>query len=297
MTKKYNISKESFLAAAKLGNVVPVFSTLFGGNETPVGIYEKLSAGRSGTFLLESAEQGVWSRYSFIGVSSRASFIETDQEFIVSNQNLALPTAEQLPLKPLEAIRVVQASWNTIEMPDLPPLTSGLVGLFSWDVIRDIENLPDAPAQDYARPKIHLEMVQDIIVLDHKTSSVLVVSNIYCDSTTDYAQAYDQALDRIEALNEVCDDCEGNARGNCVLPMQKAVSIVRLVLLFERLRLSHHVNDVGRDRNVQHLHQAIVQRIERRKQVQVPRHKHEQIQLLRLDADTNRILLRFEPQQ
>lgn len=200
MTSKYNISKESFLAAAKLGNVVPVFSTLFGGNDTPVGMYEKLSAGRSGTFLLESAEQGVWSRYSFIGVSSRASFIETDQEFIVSNQNLALPTTQELPAKPLEAIRLVQASWKTLEMPDLPPLTSGLVGLFSWDVIQDIENLPDAPAQDYARPKIHLEMVQDIIVLDHKTSSVLVVSNIYCDSTTDYAQAYDQALNRIESL-------------------------------------------------------------------------------------------------
>lgn len=200
MTNQYNISKQDFLAAARLGNVVPVFSTLFGGNETPVGMYEKLSAGRSGTFLLESAEQGVWSRYSFIGVSSRASFIETDKEFLVSHPNLALPTAEDLPAKPLEAIRLVQASWSTLAMPDLPPLTSGLVGLFSWDVIRDIENLAEAPEQDYPRPKIHLEMVQDIIVLDHKTSSVLVVSNIYCDSSTNYEQAYDQAVERIEAL-------------------------------------------------------------------------------------------------
>ena len=200
MISQYNISKQDFLAAAKLGNVVPVFSTLFGGNDTPVGMYEKLSAGRSGTFLLESAEQGVWSRYSFIGVSSRASFIETDKEFLVSHPNLALPTAEDLPAKPLEAIRLVQASWSTLAMPDLPPLTSGLVGLFSWDVIRDIENLPEAPQQDYPRPKIHLEMVQDIIVLDHKTSSVLVVSNIYCDSSTNYEQAYDQAAERIEAL-------------------------------------------------------------------------------------------------
>jgi len=200
MTSNFNISKAEFLSSAKLGDVVPVFITLFGGNDTPVGIYEKLSSGRSGTFLLESAEQGVWSRYSFIGASSRASFIETDAEFLVSNRSLALPTGDALPNNPLEAIRLVQASWKTLEIPNLPPLTSGLVGLFSWDVIRDIENLPKAPAQDYARPKIHLEMVQDIIVLDHKTSSVLVVSNIYCDHNTNYERAYDEALDRIKAL-------------------------------------------------------------------------------------------------
>ena len=192
-----NISKEEFLASAQLGNVVPVFLTLFGGNDTPVGIYEKLSAGRSGTFLLESAEQGVWSRYSFIGLSSRASFIETDEKFIVRGTELALPDGGNLPRKPLDAIRLVQSSWNTLPMKDLPPLTSGLVGLFSWDVIRDIEELPAAPVLDYNRPKIHLEMVQDIIVLDHKTSSVLIVSNVYCDAGSDYGLAYEEAISRI----------------------------------------------------------------------------------------------------
>jgi anthranilate synthase component 1 len=202
----FNVSKDQFLASAKLGNVVPVFLTLFGGNDTPVGIYEKLSAGRSGTFLLESAEQGVWSRYSFIGVSSRASFIETDNEFIVQGSELALPDGGGLPNKPLDAIKLVQSSWNTLPMDDLPPLTSGLVGLFSWDVIRDIEDLPDAPALDYERPKIHLEMVQDIIVLDHKTSTVLIVSNIYCDNDSDYDLAYDEAIARILNLKTLLSE-------------------------------------------------------------------------------------------
>ena len=200
MTNSYNISKSDFLANCEVGQVVPVFVKVFGGTDTPVGIYEKLSSGRSGTFLLESAEQGVWSRYSFIGVSSRASFIETDSEFLVSNRELALPDFGELPIKPLEAIRLIQSSWKTVELPELPPLTSGLVGLFSWDVIRDIENLPVVPEQDYDRPKIHLEMVQDIIVLDHLTSSILVVSNIYCDSKTNFEQAYEDATERIQGL-------------------------------------------------------------------------------------------------
>jgi len=200
MSSAYNVSKSEFLVLSNIGNVVPVFVKVFGGTDTPVGIYEKLSAGRSGTFLLESAEQGVWSRYSFIGVSSRASFIETDSEFLVTNRELALPDSGDLPDLPLEAIRLIQSSWKTVELPELPPLTSGLVGLFSWDVIRDIENLPSVPKQDYDRPKIHLEMVQDIIVLDHLTSSILVVSNIYCDSHTNFELAYDEATVRIQAL-------------------------------------------------------------------------------------------------
>jgi anthranilate synthase component 1 len=64
MSSSYNISKVDFLSLSKIGQVVPVFVKVFGGTDTPVGIYEKLSAGRSGTLLLESAEQGVWSRYS-----------------------------------------------------------------------------------------------------------------------------------------------------------------------------------------------------------------------------------------
>ena len=202
MTNLYNISKADFLASAKLGQVCPVFVTVFGGNDTPVGIYEKLSAEKTGTFLLESAEQGVWSRYSFIGVSSRASFIETDSEFVIHGKDRALPDASSLPASPLDAIRLIQSSWNTVSLPDLPPLTSGLVGLFSWDVIRDIENLPSVPVQDYQRPKIHLEMVQDVIVLDHKTNSILIVSNIYCDGSSDYSLAYDLATVRITDLFE-----------------------------------------------------------------------------------------------
>ena len=50
--------------------VVPVVREVFLDAETPVGVYRRVAAGRAGTFLLESAQQGVWSRYSFVGVAS-----------------------------------------------------------------------------------------------------------------------------------------------------------------------------------------------------------------------------------
>ena len=58
--------------------MIPVIRRLLADGETPVGLYRKLARERAGTFLLESAEHGrVWSRYSFVGVRSRAMLTES----------------------------------------------------------------------------------------------------------------------------------------------------------------------------------------------------------------------------
>ena len=62
---------DTFAVLAEDRRVIPVVRRLLADGETPLGLYRKLTQGRPGTFLLESAEQGgIWSRYSFIGVSS-----------------------------------------------------------------------------------------------------------------------------------------------------------------------------------------------------------------------------------
>lgn len=57
---------ESFLNNSRASRVVPVSRKLFFSGETPLTIFEKLGAGRDDSFLLESADQGVWSRYSLL---------------------------------------------------------------------------------------------------------------------------------------------------------------------------------------------------------------------------------------
>ena len=57
--------------------VVPVVRKFLADSMTPVGLYQALTAGRPGTFLLESAENGrSWSRFSFVGVRSGAMLTE-----------------------------------------------------------------------------------------------------------------------------------------------------------------------------------------------------------------------------
>ena len=197
---KFNLTFEEFLKHATVGNVVPLIQEIFAGDETPVGLYEKLSRDRSGTFLLESAEHGVWSRYSFIGVRSRAVVRQLDDILRIDNALSVLPKAASLPNDSLAAIQTIQNSWKTADLGNLPPLTSGLVGFFGWDVIRQLEKLEIAPRRTYSSPTIQLELVQDLVVVDHLTSNLLLVSNIYISENTDPKTEFALASTRIEEM-------------------------------------------------------------------------------------------------
>src|SRR5881398_2640001 len=122
---------DGFLAALETSRVVPVTRRLLADAETPVGAYRKLAAGRPGTFLLESAEHGgVWSRYSFVGVRSLATLTERDGEARwLGTPPVGLPVGGD----PLQALRATVAALHTERLPDLPPLTGGLVGYVGYD--------------------------------------------------------------------------------------------------------------------------------------------------------------------
>ena len=65
--------RAEFDALLKGHRVVPVVREVFSDIETPVGVYRRLAGGRPGTFLLESVEHGVGSRWSFVGVRAAAT--------------------------------------------------------------------------------------------------------------------------------------------------------------------------------------------------------------------------------
>lgn len=66
-------------AAAEQGRrVISVWTRLLADDVTPVGLYHHLCGARTNTFLFESAESGVWGRYSIIGVSAAAVLSERD---------------------------------------------------------------------------------------------------------------------------------------------------------------------------------------------------------------------------
>ncbi|MCX6478299.1 MAG: chorismate-binding protein [Micrococcales bacterium] len=177
------ISKSEFLELAKSYQVIPIVDSVFSGTETPLTIFEKLASTNPGSFLLESAEAGVWSRYSFIGVTNYGFMVSINGAVTwrSSEGNLPLPFDEDdfKGLSELEALELLQGSWKSAVVEGLPPLVSGLVGLLSWDTVHQIERLGVRKPKDLVVPDLAMAVIRDLVVVDHQESSLKLVSNVY----------------------------------------------------------------------------------------------------------------------
>ncbi len=164
-----------FIERARAGRVVPVTRRLLADGETPIGLFGKL-AGGPGTFLLESAEPGrSWSRYSFVGVRSVATLTEVDGQARWLGEP---PVGVAMDGNPMTALRDTVAALATPrDAEDGPPLTGGMVGYLSYDVIRYIEQLPDTGVRDLPLPELGMMLVTDLAVLDHHDGSLLLIAN------------------------------------------------------------------------------------------------------------------------
>lgn len=193
---------ESRLAAGD--RVVPVIREVFADGETPVGVYRKLALGKPGTFLLESAEQGgIWSRFSFVGVSSFGVLTQSGDDVVWLDYGMSAERAlGEHPEGPLDALAHLYARWKTPRVPGHPPLTGGLVGFIGWEAIRQIERLPAVPPADFSVPGQALSFVSELVVLDHRFGTVLMIAAALNDGTDDHATLWDDAqarLDRIQS--------------------------------------------------------------------------------------------------
>ena len=183
--------------------VVPVIRELFADGETPVGIYRKLAAGEPGTFLLESAEQGgIWSRFSFIGVSSFGVLTQSGDESVWLDYGLSADRAlgTDAPTRPLETLAHLYERWGTPHVAGHPPLTGGLVGFIGWEAIRQIERLPNIPPADFATPGQALSFVSELVVVDHRTGSVLLIATALNDGVDTPDGLWALAQTRLDAM-------------------------------------------------------------------------------------------------
>ena len=198
------ITKDEFLELSKSYQVIPIVESVFSGTETPLTIFEKLASSKPGSFLLESAEAGVWSRYSFIGVENYGLLVSSrgavswraPQEHSLlpfDNRNLE-------GLSELEALELMQESWKAAPVAGLPPLVSGLVGLLGWDTVHQIERLGSRKPKELEVPNLAMAVIRDLVVVDHQESSLKLVSNVYLGQGRDALAEYELALARIDEM-------------------------------------------------------------------------------------------------
>lgn len=201
-----SLSLEEFQELAKTRRVIPIHTTILADSLTPIGLYRALverdGQAAPGTFLLESAaENARWSRYSFVGVSSRATLTTQDGEVLWQGET---PVGAPTDGDPVEAIKKTLETLHTEKFEGLPPLTSGLVGYMGWDVVRHWEKLPYRPEDDVNLPEFALNLVSDMAIHDNTDGTVTLVANAVNFNATDenVEGAYQDAIERLEAMLE-----------------------------------------------------------------------------------------------
>lgn len=196
---------EEFKELAKSRRVIPVAIQLMADTFTPVGLYQTLTENKPGTFLLESAENGKnWSRYSFIGVSSSAVLREKNSFGYWSGK----PPKGLINEKPIwEVLTQALEFLKTESFEELPPLTGGLVGYLSYDIVRVFEKIPNNNPNETSVPDLFLLLTTDFAVLDHSDGTVWLIANaVNYDGTNERVEeAYNDCVKRIENMRSKLD--------------------------------------------------------------------------------------------
>lgn len=204
--------REDFHDLARRYRVVPVWRTLLADLTTPLAAFSRLcgddTTGSNG-FLLESVDHGGrWSRWSFIGrnprarIVSRRGSISTSgllPEHVRTDSGLLAVVEELLAFYKAPPRSAFPAGGDA-----LPPLHSGLVGYIGYDVVREIEYLPDAPPDVTGRPDAVLSVIGELAAYDHWSQQVTLIASAFIDgedlSEDDLDSLYDDAVSRLGAM-------------------------------------------------------------------------------------------------
>jgi len=164
------------------GNLVPIYYEIMADLETPVSAYLKIARGNY-SFLLESVEGGEHlARYSFIG----------------TEPSLILKAGDEDTTDPLLLIEKEFSKFQLAPITGLPRFHGGMVGYLGYEVAGYFERLPSPDLNPLGLPEFMLMLADTMLVFDHLTHKIKVVSNARLDDDID--TAYRQATHKIDCL-------------------------------------------------------------------------------------------------
>jgi len=203
---------DGFRKLARAHRIVPVWRELVADTVTPVAAFLQIvGTGDTSGFLLESVEGGErWGRYSFIGRNPLATLVAQGHEVTTRGAlDLDALTAGGVTGHHgvLAALEALLDAVDSPDLPDLPPLHAGLVGYLGYDVVREVEHLPDVPPDDLGQPDAVLAVIGQLAAFDHWRQRVVLIDNVVVDPAWSDDQL-DAAHVAAEArLDELAADC------------------------------------------------------------------------------------------
>jgi anthranilate synthase component 1 len=193
-------TRDEFRALARDHTVIPVWRELLADLTTPVAAFARLVGDEPG-FLLESVEHGErWSRWSFIGRNPLATLTARGRTVEVTGD---VPEGTPLDQGILAAIEHLLAIWRAPALADLPPLHGGIMGYLGYDVVREVERLPDVPSDDLGHPDAIVSVIGQLAAYDHWRQRVSLIENVLVEPGLDDDELdarYAAAVARLDQL-------------------------------------------------------------------------------------------------
>ncbi len=147
----------TFLELSRKATLIPVAKTLSADLLTPVGAFLSIAARQKYAFLLESVEGGEKiGRYTFLGAQPRTVITARGNELTIREGSKIRRQQGSV----LELLRSELRQHQPATIAGLPPFTSGGVGYFAYDMVRQFERLPSTTKDDTHLPDCVLHVLR-----------------------------------------------------------------------------------------------------------------------------------------
>ena len=152
------------------------------------------------SFIFESVEKGtIRSRYTIIGLNP-------DKIWNI-NKNLIIENFEgkktSIKEKPLIFLNRLINKFNINTPKALPKMCTMLVGYFSYDIIRYIENIPDNCFDDLNIPDVRLMRPKNLIIYDNFKKKIFFIENIYSETKiNNYFEKYHSIKENFQKFDD-----------------------------------------------------------------------------------------------
>ena len=181
---------KEFSRLARDYTLVPVSKVVRADMLTPVSAFLAIAADEPEAFLLESVEGGEKiGRYTFLGVRPHKKLTARGAEIRVQTGKRTEMHAGGV----FEVVKNLLRAHRAAPVAGLPPFTSGAVGFFSYDAVRQLESIGERAKDDLNLPDCVLMFFDRLLAFDHVRHQIhiLAAADVRAESPR---KAYDRAV-------------------------------------------------------------------------------------------------------
>ena len=154
-----------------------------------------------------TADRGIGAvSYTHLDVYKRQTFIGVQPYRTIQSRGSSIVIEERGKSRSMQGdifalLKQLLAGHKPAHIPGLPPFTSGAVGFFAYDVVRQIERLPEQAVDDLGIPDACLMFFDEVLAFDHVRKQILLM--VTADlSRQKPAAAYADAKQRLGRLEK-----------------------------------------------------------------------------------------------